>query len=171
MFTNITSAIVKRKPLIDLTNISSEDDAPLKSDDKYNKMDDLLQYTKNIWSNTKKDLDHDCWNQQRTEITIGRFVSRVLLKSKITISDKNIETFVNSYKSRIKFLNNVESNFEIVSGEDIKKWYLEDRYQSNRGQLANSCMRYKGCQEYFDIYTKNEDVCKLLILHGDDLRK
>ena len=32
---NTSSSIVKRKPFVDLTNISSEDDEPLKSDDKY----------------------------------------------------------------------------------------------------------------------------------------
>jgi len=140
-------------------------------DSDVDKKDDLLQYIKSIWSSTKGDLNNKCWNQQRTEITVGRFVSRVLLKSKITVSDKNIEIFVNSYKSRIKFLNNIESMFEIVKGEDIRKWYLESTYQSDRGQLANSCMRYKECQEYLDIYTKNDNVCRLLILHGDNPEK
>ena len=32
---NTSSSIVKRKPFVDLTNISSEDDEPLKSDHKY----------------------------------------------------------------------------------------------------------------------------------------
>ena len=36
---NPTTAVQKRKPFVDLTNISSDDDEPLKSDDKYNKVD------------------------------------------------------------------------------------------------------------------------------------
>ena len=32
---NTSSSIVKRKPIVDLTNISSEDDEPLKSNNKY----------------------------------------------------------------------------------------------------------------------------------------
>ena len=39
MFTNPMTAILKRRPFIDLTNISSDNDEPLKSDDKYNKID------------------------------------------------------------------------------------------------------------------------------------
>jgi hypothetical protein len=56
----------------------------------------------------------------------------------------------------------------LVIGEDIKKWYLESSYEEKRGQLGNSCMRYKGCQDFLDIYTKNPEVCQLLILKSDD---
>lgn len=52
---------------------------------------------------------------------------------------------------------------EIVKGEEIRKWYLEDNYDDKRGELASSCMRYDRCQTYFDIYTKNPDVVSMLI--------
>ena len=132
------------------------------------KRKDLIDYVRYIWHYTSNSLEHKGWEEQRTEISIGRFVNRVFQKAKITQEHSKIEQFVNAYKVRIKVINDVESLFEFVSGEDIRKWYLEDNYQSNRGQLSNSCMRYKKCQSYFDIYVKNPEVCRLLILKGGD---
>jgi len=137
-------------------------------DTTFSKKEDIVEYIETVWRYTQNNLEYKGWTQQRTEISIGRFVTRVFQKSKQTVTDKEIEKFVNSYKSRFKFINNIESRFEMVSGEDIRKWYLEKNYQFNRGQLSNSCMRHSECQSYFDIYVKNPEVCKLLILHGDD---
>ena len=91
-------------------------------------------------------------------------VNRVFEKSGKSITSQEVEKFVNSYKTRFKMMIDMESLFEFVKGEDIRKWYLEDNYQLIRGQLGNSCMRYNKCQSYLDIYTKNPDVCQLLIL-------
>jgi hypothetical protein len=44
-------------------------------------------------------------------------------------------------------------------------------YQERKGQLFASCMRYDACQTYFNIYIKNPEVCKMLILKGDDESK
>jgi hypothetical protein len=138
------------------------------TDDNYDKKIDLIDYVRRIWRYTSDNLEHKGWEEQRTEISIGRFVNRVFQKSKITPDHSKIEKFVNSYKTRIKMFSDVDSLFEFVRGEDIRKWYLESNYQTNRGQLANSCMRYQKCQSYFDIYVKNPQVCQLLILKGDE---
>lgn len=138
-----------------------------RDDDTNDKKRDLESYVKNIWRYDNP-LQNKGWTEQRTEISIGRFTNRVFQKAKITPEHSKIEAFVNSYKTRIKMVNDVESLFEFVKGDNIKKWYLEDNYRSNRGQLANSCMRYDKCQSYFDIYTKNPEVCQLLILKSDD---
>ena len=136
---------------------------------------DILDYVKSVWTNhvrnSETELEHRGWKEQRTEIGIGRFVNRVFQKAKITPNPSDVEKFVNSYKTRIKMINNVDSLFELVSGEDIKKWYLESSYQSKMGQLSKSCMRYGSCQSYFDIYTKNPEVCQLLILKGSEKDK
>ena len=141
-----------------------------KEDDTFT-ADEFVDYIRKVWRYTDKSLKHKGWTEQRTEISIGRFVSRVYQKAKIVPDAAKVEKFVNSYKTRIKMINDVESLFEFVRGEDIKKWYLEDNYQYNRGQLSNSCMRYQKCQDYFDIYTKNPEVCQLLILKGEDENK
>ena len=129
---------------------------------------DLVDYVTNVWRKTDDKLDFKGWTQQRTEISVGRFVNRVFEKSGKSITSQEVEKFVNSYKTRFKMMIDMESLFEFVKGEDIRKWYLEDNYQLVRGQLGNSCMRYNKCQSYLDIYTKNPDVCQLLILHGDN---
>jgi hypothetical protein len=107
------------------------------------------------------------WTKARTEIGIGRWVRRIFTEvHKSTILDSKIEEFVNLYKASID--GEELNNFELVSGEDIRKWYHENNYEERRGQLGNSCMRYQKCQEYLDIYVKNPEVCQLLILKSVD---
>jgi hypothetical protein len=107
------------------------------------------------------------WTKARTEIGIGRWVRRVFTEvHKSTVLDSKIEEFVNLYKAAID--GEDLTKFELVSGEDIRKWYHENNYKERRGQLGNSCMRYNNCQDFLDIYVKNPEVCKLLILKSDD---
>jgi hypothetical protein len=105
------------------------------------------------------------WNKARTEIKIGRWVTRIFTEvHKTDLPASKIEEFVNLYKSIID--GSDVDNFELVEGEDIRKWYLEKNYESRKGELGNSCMRHMSCQPYLDIYVKNPDVCKLLILRS-----
>lgn len=57
---------------------------------------------------------------------------------------------------------------ELVEGEDIRYWYLEDRYADNAGSLNNSCMRRANCQHYFHFYVDNPSICKMLTVRKDD---
>lgn len=112
------------------------------------------------------DKSNEFWHKGRTEIGIGRWLRRIVIDVyKYSISDTDIEKFVNQYKA--SFDGN-DTNFEVVKGEDIRKWYLEYNYEIVKGQLGNSCMRYKRCQEYLDIYVKNPEVCSLLIMKSED---
>ena len=107
------------------------------------------------------------WTKARTEIGVGRWTRRIFTEvHKSTILDSKIEEFVNLYKAAID--GEDLTNFELVSGEDIRKWYHENNYLERRGQLGNSCMRYNNCQDFLDIYVKNPEVCKLLILKAVD---
>jgi hypothetical protein len=54
----------------------------------------------------------------------------------------------------------------LVSGEDIRKYYNENNYESDNGELGNSCMRQSRKSKFFDIYVKNPEVCQLLILRS-----
>ena len=117
--------------------------------------------------NITNDKSNEFWNKGRTEISIGRWLRRIVTEVyKSSITDADIETFVNQYKAAID--GDDLNNFELVSGEDIKKWYHENNYRETRGQLGNSCMRYNSCQSFLDIYVKSPEVCQLLILKSED---
>lgn len=109
------------------------------------------------------------WKEGRTpHYGIGRWVRHVYADVYGTpIENAHLEEFVNAYKSTYDKLANVTEGFELVKGEDIRYWYLEDNYQEVSGQLGNSCMRYKRCQPYLDIYVQNPDSCSLLILKNE----
>ena len=95
----------------------------------------------------------------RSEIKVGRLVRSLSTLADQKLTDKEIETFVNEFKSKT-FLRT--EKFELVSGEDIKFWYNGDNYKDGDGPLNNSCMR-NADSEYFDMYA-NSSSCKLLIL-------
>lgn len=96
----------------------------------------------------------------RNEVKIGRLARTILSDLKVKFTDKEIEEFVNLYKS-----SNVDTTkkFELVSGVIIKKYYLENNYAKDGGTLGGSCMRHDECQSYFKIYTKNPEQCQLLV--------
>lgn len=104
----------------------------------------------------------------RGRIKIGRFVSALLrdqlikreLPSDFTFTDKDIEDFVNLYKSSDI---NSQKKFKLVDGEDIPKWYNEDKYAMQKGTLGGSCMKDVK-SSYFKIYEENKRVCRLLLL-------
>jgi len=112
-------------------------------------------------------------NITRSEVKIGRFVKKILdafLKNNksISVTPSEIEKFINTYMSAIVFENDAFNNFEIVSGNEIRRWYDEKSYINDKGQLGNSCMKYNRCSEYFGIYCDNPDVCKLLIFKDNN---
>ncbi len=102
------------------------------------------------------------------QVKVGRLAKKLLSLVDKKYKDSDVENFVNEFKSRIEISKNAFRNFQLVSGDDIKYWYLESNYcDSFRGSLHSSCMRYDSCQEYFDIYIKNPGVCRLLINMSD----
>lgn len=113
------------------------------------------------------------WKQGRTPYySIGRWVRHIYADVHGSpIENTQLENFVNAYKFTYDNMEEPLDGFELVKGEDIRKWYLEDNYQEVKGQLGNSCMRYATCQKYLDIYTENTEVCELLILKGSDPEK
>ena len=106
------------------------------------------------------------WTFNRNKIRTGRLIRSILNTAKIKFTDKEIEDFVNLYKSAFEIQNNSFLKFKLVKGEDIAYWYNKDRYEGGgRSTLGNSCMADVD-SEYFDIYCNNEN-CSLLILFGD----
>jgi len=106
------------------------------------------------------------WNFGRNEMKIGKFIKKMLP----TLTDQEIEVFVNKYKALYR--SKINNKLKIVTGPDIKEWYDQDNYshvkegKEGLGQLGKSCMRYG--KNYFDLYSKNTDVCSLLILQSPE---
>ena len=107
------------------------------------------------------------WTTNRNPIKIGRLVRALLNSGKIAATDKEVEEFVNSYKASIDILNNAFSQFDIVSGDKIAHFYKIDNYYSSDGTLGGSCMA-EVPEHYFQIYVKNPEVCRLVILYSND---
>jgi hypothetical protein len=100
------------------------------------------------------------FKKSRNEVGLGRFVNK-LFPGKY--NSKQVEEFVNSFKASLE---KAGEYFDLVEGDDIDFWYKSKNYKENSGTLGSSCMAQKS--NLFDIYTQNQDVCKMLILKEDD---
>ncbi|NBO22496.1 hypothetical protein EBU94_04040 [bacterium] len=97
----------------------------------------------------------------RQPMKIGRFVRSIMKSRGLPFTDKEVEDFVNIYKSNIE----KEINFKLVKGPEIVKWYYYGNYETMINTLGNSCMKGKA-DEFFDIYCKNPNQVSMLILMG-----
>lgn len=116
------------------------------------------------------DFKEAVWVKNRQSIRIGRGIKAILksITSK-QFSDAQIEDFVNKFKSSFDWLNDAFRNFEIVKGEDIAHYYFYTNYERTMGSLGNSCMsRIESTT--FEIYTKNPEVCQLVILKSEKIK-
>jgi hypothetical protein len=107
-----------------------------------------------------KDKKTSVYNKSRNTIKIGKFAKKLLGNK---YKDSEIEDFVNKFKA--KQSNSYE--FRLVDGEEIVTWYDSKNYKSQDGQLGSSCMKNSD-SKIFEMYVKNPEVCKMLILLEDD---
>ena len=99
-------------------------------------------------------------NKAMTTAKISRLVNTLFPKEyEDAEGQKVLRDLIDKYGA----LTDDTTNFEVVKGEDIRKWYDEETYDSKKGELASSCMRHSRCQEYLDIYVKNPEVVSMLI--------
>jgi hypothetical protein len=116
--------------------------------------------------NSSEDEESFDWSKQspKNAAKVGRMVRKLLSDKKYKVSDTDIEHFVNYWKSY--FMNSEDVKIQIVQGEDIKKWYWKKYYHqlSYNSSLGKSCMASKECQDFFDIYIKNPEVCQMIIM-------
>lgn len=101
----------------------------------------------------------------RNEISVGRLVKSFMEIGGYIFTGKELEEFVNLYKSSSS---SNDELFSIVSGDTIKYWYSADNYFDDYGNstLKNSCMKDSD-SSFFEIYSENE-CCRLLILTKKD---
>lgn len=125
-------------------------------------MPDPKLYTNDLYEyDIKKDSDAtNIFTKSRNEVGLGKFVNK-LFPSKY--NSKQVEEFVNLFKSAVE---KSGESFDLVEGEDISKWYWYENYKEMSGTLGNSCMAKK--KGIFEIYTQNQDVCKMVVLFEDD---
>jgi hypothetical protein len=117
-------------------------------------------YANSIWMSHENGGSDDVYKKSRNSIKIGKFINKLFTGK---YKDKDIEEFVNKFKATIE---NSAERFEMVEGDDIAFWYKSENYAERSGTLGNSCM--SGVNNIFNIYTKNPEVCKMLILKEDD---
>ena len=107
----------------------------------------------------------------RIKLRVGRFASKFLCAPacrEAGMRDKNVEEFVNLYKS---YFNCDTSKLQVIEGKEILKYYDMNYYAriggGASGTLWASCMRYPEKNRFMEIYTKNAN-CKMLIYLQDD---
>lgn len=127
---------------------------------EYIDKDPNIRIINNIWDAQDRSDVAPVFKKSRSQIKIGRLINR-LFPGKY--SDKEIENFINQFKARQEKMG---EKFQIVEGEDIEYWYNSKNYKSETGTLGSSCMR--NSRGIFEIYTKNPQVCRMLILTEDD---
>jgi len=146
-----------------LSIIKNELDVKINDNDLKQQIEDKL-INGNITQGTIFNL-YDSYGvsaKSRNSTGVGRLVNQIF-PGKYT--SKEVEEFVNNYKNANK---PKEYKFILVKGEDIRKYYLNTNYEEEVGDLGNSCMRYRGCQEYLDIYVENPDIVQLLVYVNSD---
>jgi hypothetical protein len=114
-----------------------------------------------------EDKEKEFWTKNRQEIGVGRGIRALLSKNNDNFLDKDIEQFVNIYKSKIDKLNNLFNLFEVVKGDKIAHWYHSSNYYKIEGTLGKSCMR-NAYPSWLEIYTENPEQCSMVILKSNE---
>jgi len=110
------------------------------------------------------------YNQYRGETRWGRFInssfpSKYVINKGGGQNKEDIESFVNLYKALYNRVENFKT-LDIVSGDDIAKWYHCDRYANTTGTLSESCMKNVDAN-FFKLYTSNPDVVNMIIMYAN----
>ena len=117
--------------------------------------------------------DESPYTKFRSTIKFGRLLVSLFDTAKIEYKPYDIEILVNKFKSILDEYNKFDL-FDIVSGEDIIKWY---HYTTNlnhgrrplegKGSLGHSC---SGHAINLELYRDNPERIKLVILYSDDTK-
>ena len=137
-------------------------------------MEDLLD--KNLNSIEITNNENDILSLTRSKIKIGRFLNKVINTPK-KYPESLIDKFVVYLQSNSK---NTDDKWKIslVKGDEIGRYYNSNNYRTENkfgSSLWQSCMNdkknkhidhwsFEHIKNIFDIYTKNSEVCSLLIM-------
>lgn len=99
---------------------------------------------------------------KRTKIRPGRIFTKIFSTSFLAnnLANADVESFSNRYTAEL----NNQITFQLVTGEDIRKYYYKPSYSDKfgAGTLHGSCMNGERQQEFLDIYVKNSNVSLLV---------
>jgi hypothetical protein len=112
------------------------------------------------------------WSKNRQDVRVGRSMNALLvLASKeddtTNFTAREIEIFVNLYKSQIDKFNDKFSFFDIVDGGEIYDKYQFENYYEPSGTLSNSCMA-EADSSWLEPYTKNDTVSLIIYKSPED---
>jgi hypothetical protein len=156
-FSNILKKWIDENKVNSLINKDVVDDINNGDITKY-EIDDLYNLA-------QSDKGLDIFTKSRNDTKIGKLVNSIFSSSTFNFSKKQVEDFVNKVKA---YTLSGGNKWEIVDGDEIQKWYLEENHYKDSGSLGSSCMRYSSCSEYLKIYSDNKDTCRLLTLKNMD---
>lgn len=106
--------------------------------------------------------DEDVWNFK------GRIHAKpttAIKKFLTNVKEIDLDIFTNLYRAETAEKNFV---FKVVEGDDITRYYNGNMHESQCGSLGNSCMKREDYAPFFEIYVKNPEVCKMLIMLNRD---
>ena len=92
---------------------------------------------------------------RRFHVKPGGFVTKIFKN----ISAKDIEVFSNLFRAESK---KPQFTFQVMKGEDIRRYYYYEYHASDNGSLGVSCMRYESCQKMFNLYVENPDKISMI---------
>ena len=129
----------------------------------------LFTPTNRLTEFQRKNTDTSVFGKSKDTIKVGRLIRKLYQDNrlKFRISDSEVESIVNLYKESWERSKNVNQNFKVVQGKDIKFWYLIDNYcgaaRQKMGTVGRSCMAGPIEQEYLSLYVENPEVCQMVI--------
>lgn len=137
----------------------------LYNDMSYFKVDesgDTITYLPSNKYKAEIEGDKDPYNSRfRQNSKIGR----ILKKLNPNLTDPEIESFVNAFRSNWNIMfKDVKDRLRVVTGDQITYWYKASNYAPGRGTLQHSCMRHEHTQKRVAFYAKNPDKIALCIL-------
>lgn len=98
---------------------------------------------------------------KREKAKIGRWLSRSISPLGFSLTDAQIESFVNIVKAEVS-MDGIE--VELITGEEIRDAYHWVNEGSDAGDMGGSCMREDFCQPFMNIYTENTEVVSLAVI-------
>jgi hypothetical protein len=108
----------------------------------------------------------DVTTKTKGNAKIGRMINQILKDNGHNqFKDTDVEKFINNFKSTWNKKHGiVNRKTEVVKGKDILKWYNINNYNSDKGTLGSSCMRYEKVNHFMNIYAENPDKISMVII-------
>lgn len=137
------------------------------NDDKQINYLDISQNDKShisyITKERKEKIDKEGGNYWAPKLRYCGKPGGVVKKMFLNVSPFDVESFSNEYNALI---NPIKFTMKVVKGEDIPKYYNQNKYVEQRGNLGGSCMKDKP-SEFFDIYSKNDESINMIVMVDD----